>query len=220
MKIDIVTVATKSIQQYATYSIALNADYAVRHGYGFHVFTTPNEERHPTWGKVEAAKLLLPLCDWLFVIDADAVVVDVEKTLEEFTKRRGDLLICENGPNGGRPLNGGAILLRNTAAMHRFLDAWYDTGAKYAFKRFHEQEALNDLYESGQDLAITIVPLPFDTFNSHWLDHEGPEWQRRFVLHVMQQPDDVRAQVFARLHAMRNGSPQDMDRRYRLVLQD
>lgn len=131
MKIDIATVATPRIHEYARYSIALNADYALRHGYGFHVFTRPNEARHPAWGKVQIARQLPPICDWLFVMDADAVFLQVDRGLEQFAKLDGDLLICENGPNGGRPLNTGVMMIRNTPAMPRFLDRWYQVGLHF-----------------------------------------------------------------------------------------
>lgn len=212
MKIDIATVATPDIQQYAKYSVALNADYAIRHEYGFHVFTTPSKLRSPTWGKVEIAKQLLSACDWLFFIDADAIFVNLDKKLEDFTKIDGDLLVCENGPNGGRPLNTGAMFLKNTNAMHRFLDTWYETGVKYAFKHFHEQEALNDYYEkiSTDSHAIKIVPLPYDTFNGHWLDYQKPVGRERFVVHVMQRCNQERAEFFKRVYEMRNraGAPE------------
>ncbi len=209
MKIDIATVATPGIQQYAKYSVALNADYAIRHEYNFHVFTTPSKLRSPAWGKVEIAKQLLSACDWLFLIDADAIFMNLDKKLEDFTKIDGDLLVCENGPNGGRPLNSGAMFLKNTNAMQRFLDTWYETGAKYAFRRpgyFADQEALNDYYEkiSTESHAIKIVPLPYDAFNSHWLDHQKPVWQERFVLHVMTCCNQERAEFFKRVYEMRN----------------
>ena len=208
MKIDIVTLATPDIQQYAKYSVALNADYAIRHAYGFHVFTSPSKLRFPSWGKVEIARQLLSACDWLFFIDADAVFVNLHKKLEDFTKIDGDLLVCENGPNGGRPLNTGSMLLKNTVAMQRFLDTWYETGAHYAFKEFYEQEVLNDYYEkiSTESHATKIVPLPYDAFNSHWLDYQKPIWQERFVLHVMMRSNEERAEIFKRIYEMRNGA--------------
>lgn len=204
MKIDIAMVATPDIHGYAKYSIALNADYALRHGYGFHVLTMPSKKRSATWGKIDVAKLLLPSCDWLFIIDADAVIVDVDKPLEDFTATEGELLICENGPNGGRLLNCGAMFLKNTLAMNRFLDTWYQAGEKYALKHFHEQDALNDLFEGGTD--IKIVPFSYDSFNSHFLDYKKPSWRERFVLHVMQHSTEQRAEIFRRIYEMREGT--------------
>ncbi len=204
MNIHIATVATPDIQDYAKYSIALNADYALRHGYGFHVFNAPNKERYPSWGKVECAKLFLPFCDWLFVIDADAVFVNVEKKLQDFTAIDGELLVCENGPNGGRLLNSGAMFFKSTLGVNRFLGEWWDSREKYAVKYFQEQQALNDLYESGA--SIKIVPLPYDTFNSHFLDYRQPLWRERFVLHVMQHSTDQRAKIFRHIYEMRDGT--------------
>jgi hypothetical protein len=204
MQIDIAMVATPDIWGYARHSVALNADYALHHGYGFHVFTNPSKSRHATWGKVELAKALLPSCDGLFIIDADAVFVDLQKKLEDFAAIEGDLLACQNGPNGGRILNGGALFLKNTVAVNRFLETWYAFGEKYAFQHFHEQEALNDLFESGAD--IRIVPLPYDAFNSHFLDYNKPIWQSRFVLHVMQHSTEQRAEIFKRISEIRNGT--------------
>lgn len=206
MKIDIAMVVTKSILSYAHYSIAPNADYAVRHGYGFHLFTTPSDERDPTWGKLEMAKRLLPDCDWLCVIDADAVFIDVDRSLEEFTKTDGDLLACLNGPNGGRSLNAGAMLLRSSAAMQAFLDTWYRAGEKYARVDYHEQEALNDYFEKvpPEYRSIKVVPFPYDAFNSHWLDHQEGKWKERFVLHMMTVPDGERTRFFEKLFGMRS----------------
>jgi hypothetical protein len=210
VKLDIVTVATPQIQSYARYTIGLNADYALRHGYGFHVSTTPSPDRHPAWGKVEVARELLLRCDWLFVIDADAIFLQVEKSLEPFTKLAGDLLICQNGPNGGRPLNTGAMLMRNTPAMQRLLEVWYETGVKYARKPAWDQESLNDYFEEvpAESRVAQITALPFDAFNSHWNDFTHPTFYNRFVLHVMGNlGNQVKQLVFQQLHARRFGLP-------------
>jgi Nucleotide-diphospho-sugar transferase len=208
VKLDIVTVATQHIQAFARYTVALNGEYALRHDYGFHVFSTPSSQRHPAWGKVEIARELLPRCDWLFVIDADAIFLQLDKSLLPFTKLDGDLLICQNGPNGGRPLNTGAMLLRNTAAMQRLLQVWYDGGEKYARQPAWDQEALNDYFEQtpAESHVAKITALPFDAFNSHWYDYAHPTFYNRFVLHVMGNIGlPLKQQVFQQIHARRFG---------------
>jgi len=210
VKLDIVTVATQHIQSYARYTVALNADYALRHGYGFHVFSTPSSQRHPAWGKVEIARELLTRREWLFVIDADAIFLQLDKSLLPFTQVEGDLLICQNGPNGGRPLNTGAMLMRNTPAMRQLLDVWYESGAKYAQQPAWDQEALNDYYEQvpTESRVAKITALPFDAFNSHWNDFTQPDFANRLVLHVMGNlGNQVKKLVFQQIHARRFGLP-------------
>lgn len=210
VKLDIVTVATQQIESYARFTVGLNGEYALRHGYGFHVFTTPSSQRHPAWGKVEIARELLPRCDWLFVIDADAIFLQVDKSLLPFTQIAGDLLICQNGPNGGRPLNTGAMLIRNTPAMQRLLEVWYDGGEKYARQPAWDQEALNDYFQQvpTESHVAQITPLPFDAFNSHWNDFTHPTFYNRFVLHVMGNlGNQVKQLVFQQIHARRFGLP-------------
>jgi hypothetical protein len=208
VKLTIVTVATPHIESFACYTVALNSGYALRHGYAFHVFTTPSSERHPAWGKVEIARELLPRNDWLFVLDADAIFLQMDKSLEPFTKVAGDLLICQNGPNGGRPLNTGAMLMRNTPAMQRLLEVWYEGGAKYARQPAWDQEALNDYYQqvSAESQVAKIIALPFDAFNSHWRDFEHPTFYDRFVLHVMGNIGlQAKQFIFQQIHARRCG---------------
>ena len=117
--------------------------YADRHGYTFvDASALIDTRRPPAWSKILAVQSLLqapqktttildndskvPLCDWVFWIDADIVVMNSSIRIESFlpTPETGiDLLVTTD-----RRLtaNSGAWLIRNTKWSRSFLNKWWN----------------------------------------------------------------------------------------------
>ena len=102
--------------------------YCQKHGY--QLFDESNyldQSRPPSWSKIVAARRLLTQeeCDWVFWIDADTVIMNSNKRIEDFlpTNSNIDLLITEQK---GSSWNAGAWLIRNTPWSLQYLDHWYN----------------------------------------------------------------------------------------------
>lgn len=176
MKILICQVITPDIKDYAQYSIPTNIEYAIKHNYDFILYTSKKEEinYHPAWLKITSLRHLgLDKYDWIWVLDADAVINNQEITLEDIISREEKpIIISENGTNDGRTLNSGSILIQKSFVPN--LLARYDTAVKenYRFlvERFWDQELINDWYE--EDPSIFSV-RPMTEINSHWRLHSS-----------------------------------------------
>eukprot|EP00736_Rhodelphis_marinus_P004049 Rmarinus@m.27828 len=103
--------------------------YAIKHGYAFaseeDPFIAQDVPRHYTWGKFDVALRHLPHCDWLVWVDMDAVVTNMQTTVEDILLRAGvtdRIHAVFAQPPSDDGLNAGVFFLRNTAWSFRFLE--------------------------------------------------------------------------------------------------
>ena len=103
--------------------------YCDKHGYQlFNESAQLDTSRPPSWSKIRAAHRLLTEedCDWVYWMDADTVIMNSDKRIEEFlpTPETGiDLVIArQKGPSW----NAGAWLLRRSAWSLLFLEQWWN----------------------------------------------------------------------------------------------
>ena len=103
--------------------------YCDKHGYQlFNESAQLDTSRPPSWSKIRAAHRLLTEedCDWVYWMDADTVIMNSDKRIEEFlpTPETGiDLVIArQKGPSW----NAGAWLLRRSAWSLHFLEQWWN----------------------------------------------------------------------------------------------
>jgi hypothetical protein len=66
--------------------------YASRHNYSLHVLPPVDSSRHPAWSKIPAALSLLPLYDWLWVVDTDTLVMNPSVPLTEYINDAFDMV--------------------------------------------------------------------------------------------------------------------------------
>eukprot|EP00038_Savillea_parva_P015715 m.221424 g.221424 ORF g.221424 m.221424 type:complete len:454 (+) comp31944_c0_seq1:51-1412(+) len=133
----------------------VNRVWAERHGYAFRFEALPaadmeravSPRNHLTWYKVLQINTALREADnrweWVVWIDADAIVVHPERTVDSFA-RQADLsvdLILGEDVSPSCKVNAGVMLIRNTAFTRRM---WTDIWAchRWHTKPFHEQSAL------------------------------------------------------------------------------
>ncbi len=112
---------------------AVNRAYASKHGYGYWRWDgvkRGTELWHSTFNRIYLIGEKIqsnPQCEWIFYIDADAVVFDFERKLEEFLDPAYLLIACagRTRPNNHWDLNAGVLFFNARHARAReVLRAW------------------------------------------------------------------------------------------------
>jgi galactosyl transferase GMA12/MNN10 family len=105
-------------------------NYCMKHNYQLYdeSESSLDTSRAPAWSKIPAARRLLTEegCDWVFWLDADTVIMNSEKRIEDFlpTAESGiDFVVTHQK---GKSWNAGAWLIRNSDWSLKFLDDWWD----------------------------------------------------------------------------------------------
>ena len=100
-----------------------NLKYALERGYDYFIYQNNHFCYPNTWLKVEVFKHVNYMgYDHIWVLDADCVINDFSVNLEELIdKDNKDIIISENGPNGGLRLNAGVgdLFAENCSAVTR-----------------------------------------------------------------------------------------------------
>lgn len=192
----VLTVVTPDIMDYARYHIASMGEYAGRNGYIYEVKTiAPSFLKHraPHWSKISAAtweqQHPTPGVEWVFVVDADTLVVDMETRLETFTDqmKEGECIgLCDDAPNGGL-VNTGSMLIRSEGVAE-YLKEWWDTGAELGleFAKYHEQDTL--VYLMKQKVWEDRVKVfPATAFNSVSDDLDSSLFLRHYMARTKEE---------------------------------
>ena len=135
--------------------------YATKHGY--HLFDESKSldtSRPPSWSKIKAVRRLLmeEHCDWVFWLDADTVIMNSERRVQDFLPPEGiDLLVTEEKLG---KYNAGAWIIRNTPWALEFLDRWWNMNSFVKAK---------GLAVSGDNDALCSLLLGLDKkyFDAH-----------------------------------------------------
>ncbi len=133
--------------------------YAKRHGYDAIVATgSLDARRPPPWSKLLLAEQYLtanPACAWLMWIDADAVIANPKKRLEDLVDESIDFLAAED--QSACVINSGVFLVRNCPAALEMLRRAY-AKVQYIHHLWWEQLALAEaLRECGDRLRSRVV---------------------------------------------------------------
>lgn len=139
-------------------SVDNKRDYADKHGYDFvaRAAEFAQEEhrgRRLVWGKIGAIQKVLPHYEWLFWMDMDAIIADLDKDLREII-RFAEQAKAESGgdevslivarPKRDKKLNAGVMLIKNTEWSRAFF-AEVQTRAPWYHKSSYEQAAIWDV---------------------------------------------------------------------------
>ena len=195
------------IDKWAKYSIDINKQYALKNGYDFKVIKTPYDSSVThAWQKIPAMiQLLEDGYNFVFYIDADAIINDPSISLESFfDKYEGDLLVCsdEKNSNGLYAVNGGCVIAKNTKKCKKLLKQWWDLRHEKQYITFaFEQTALSDIVRNKiENIDSSIISVcPETEFNSIYgeiLDYLENKKSDRFVLHFMSLDDNKREKIF------------------------
>lgn len=102
--------------------------------HGYHLFDSSpylDNSRPPSWSKIVAARRLLveEQCDWVLWLDADTVVMNSTKRIEDFLPTPSatqDFVVTRQKSTS---YNAGAWAIRNTPWSLQFLDDWWNMDA-------------------------------------------------------------------------------------------
>ena len=137
-------------------------NYARKHDYHFYDGSDwMDTSRPPAWSKIKAVQHLLEheQCDWVMWTDADTVIMNSDKTIEDFLPAdpTKDLLV---GSDKGGGYNSGVFVIRNTAWSKRFLEQWWN------MKSFVNPPGLS---LSGDNHALKALLRDMVDFDAHVL---------------------------------------------------
>eukprot|EP01039_Chlorochromonas_danica_P007047 gene7047-7793_t len=209
----VLTSVTEDIlEDYASYSLYINCNYATRHGYAFWAFlespkavTDLELDVDSRWNKV---KLLLEITSatlsystttrdnnslWIAWVDADLVVLDHSLDLLTLTQRyqQADLIMSRDKADAPFVGNTGFILIRVSDWSLSFLQKWW---SRYDRQRCCDQHALTWLLLDEEDRDHTVF-LPATELNSDF-----PVWKTfdrdNSVLHLAGASSLLRREVF------------------------
>jgi hypothetical protein len=152
------TYATGQHVEYLELTRSTFERYAARHGYEVRVpeVDPVPEHQHKHWGKVAFINQLLPECDELLWIDADAAIVDDSVDLASVLAPRQFLGLVEHRYDGQLVPNTGVMIVRSGALARRFFEEiWGAT--QYLETRWHDNAAALKLLGYEFDMDATPV---------------------------------------------------------------
>ena len=130
-------------------------EYANKHGYSYIkqiVSDSDYSDWHPTWIKIDILIKTLPLFDYVVWIDADAVFVNKDITIEDFIQDDIDLILpkMEMDRLTGNVLTNtttGFMIWKNSDWSFNLLNSIWDNPGHYRFGYFHEQTRLDEFLQ-------------------------------------------------------------------------
>ncbi len=178
-RIALATLYTPEMSEMGQLSSGALCAYAARHGYAAVVATGKIDATRPaSWSKlllVERHLASNPACEWVMWIDADAVVTNPARRVEDLIGEDVDFLVAEDLPPS--PMNLGVFLIRNCPATRDLLRRAYEKG-QYTHHPWWEQPAIVEaLSEGGAAVRFRVVPRRL--FNAFPGEHREGD----FILH-------------------------------------
>lgn len=193
LKIVIAQFYTKNVI-YGEYSERINQRYCDEKGYGYYCEKDTDkivgslEERSITWYKPKLIQEVLDQHnpDYVLFLDADAVVVDYNQSIEDFIDENYDLVVSDD-IGAHSVANAGVLLLKNSEWTKKFLKTWWDSGDTFTggqatrleileqninkvgyFRQalWHDQSCLTILYENDEEIRNKTKIISRNNFNS------------------------------------------------------
>jgi hypothetical protein len=150
----------KEKMKYGTQS---KIDFCKRYGYDFITDDTVYDTTRPiAWSKILLAKKYLPKYDYVWLVDADTVIMDtenyrIEQIITENLELDKDILISRDVSN---EINTGSIFIKNTKFSMDLLDVVYGM-TDCIDSQYWEQTAFNNFHNENCGLVypkITVLP--------------------------------------------------------------
>lgn len=202
LKIGVYTVCDLSDiywQAFFDFTCKNTSEYCIRQGYDFHVFTSRDESRHPSWSKIFHAKKILPYYDWIFCMDADSVITNHTKRLEDYLNTDKSFITTFDD----NKICAATYFIKNDEFNRKFLDTLYNYPNASSFPQ-HEQSVMNILFYDcpEKDYYNQHIELHrYDTMNSSIQAHMGSfkirnETQEHdFIYHALACPSHAKLNV-------------------------
>lgn len=191
MRITVCTFWTPEIELYARWTTENKRAYAERHGYGFHCPPEARTGRPPSWEKCFVMGEAIDRSEWVWWLDADAIVTNPAIQLEAIIDDYFDMIVCHDF-NG---LNAGSFLLKSGPWAKQFLwDVW--RSEQFTHHPWWEQAAMMELLKQERNsLRTKVVEQRLLQSYCEW-------WQPGdFVLHVPGKPHAERLEILQRIDA-------------------
>ncbi|KAI8803818.1 galactosyl transferase GMA12/MNN10 family-domain-containing protein [Cladochytrium replicatum] len=164
--------------------------YCRRHGYDC-LIVRQSSASHPSWEKVHSIARWMQDYDWIWAIDADALVMNKDFDLpsiiaEASASQTPDLIIARDYDD--RVFNAGSFLIRTGSKdTPQLVRKWLELEHNVPRFKFLEQDALSYLYTTDYaGLRSRTVYVPMRAFNSYCAEHEVEQFRYRqgdFVVH-------------------------------------
>ena len=196
-KIAFVYLYTLNISDYASHSIKNLTDYVIKQGYTLIIYDKIIESNvYPCWNKVLAILANLKNYDYVVWFDADAIISNRNKRIEDFINLQPDkdLLLCFDCVKDRECINSGVMIIANTDwAYNLFVKTWNnpiphhhnDQRVLYheILKESHpESEPLYSYFKICDNIVHPKVYIfPENQFNSHIDNYLLND----FVIHLM-----------------------------------
>ena len=133
--------------------------YASHHGYYYIFDSSPRFDKRKYIRKLEAVLEYLPLFDWIFWIDDDAYVTDINKQLESFIDLapESDLIVCKSPSTKEifTKISSGQFLIRNTPKAIDFINKVINTEFETVKKWWTKEMGL--FTKGDQDLMVYLL---------------------------------------------------------------
>lgn len=194
MKIALVTSASSNTP-WINITISNHLEYCVRHNYTMIVYCESYSEAMENFGRLDS---LLNDYDLIWTIDADCLITDLTKKIEEIPELGPNVSICEEGLGPHTLINGGSMVWKNTLETHELIQEIISFKSEWISLTFNIQDWLMTHH---QRLSNKLKICPLRTFNSVHHNDNKIWLAGDFVYHPCGAPADLRCQM---LNDMKN----------------
>jgi hypothetical protein len=160
MRIAIFTNTSKEIYDMASITMPNKLEYCLRHNYSLIINDQPYED---IMVKMNTLIPLLSNYDILWYMDADTIITDMSKRIEDLDCLGPHITVCEEGIVSWNHINCGSIIFRNTNDSKAILQAITDNEKDWKPLVCQWQTWLYAIKDNIGDI-LTIAPLR--SFNS------------------------------------------------------
>lgn len=168
--------------------------YCKAKGYGFRCYRSGWDVARPmSWSKLHFVLDALRHYEWVFWIDADAIVTNPNVGLSSFITGKEDMVLCRVQHLGEmnrheQVMNCGVFLLRSGEFAEKLVETLWSK-AHCVNHAWWEQKAFIEAYDESEELRSRVRVLPAKAFNSVplWRDTMSNEakWSPGdFICHV------------------------------------
>jgi hypothetical protein len=179
-----VTAYDDKCSEHGDFASRINIAYCLKHKYDFRVYTDGfDKTRPPAWSKILFVKDALKDYEWVFWIDADAIVTNHRIEIESYIQLGGDIFVCNETPH--LVFNTGIFLIRQCDWSFWLLDEIWNKKEWQSFASC-EQTAFNQIVCEGHT-GHRMVYYPMREFNAVPLPTRSEiKWQPGdFIAHCM-----------------------------------
>jgi len=188
MKVAVYTTASSGTP-WAEITLPNRLEYCVRHDYTLMVQCEPYRKALDGFDRLHA---LLDQFDLLWTLDADCLITDLTRRIEDVPELGPHVSICEEGLGPHALVNGGSMVWRSTALTHDLVTEIVDSQPEWISLEWNVQQWLMRHHER---LADRLTICHKRAFNG--IEHgQTKVWQPGdYVYHPCGAPADIRCRL-------------------------